>query len=307
MTPHDDNLNECERYTEFAAMAIAEVLTDAEMADLQQHVRGCRRCRNIYWQYQVLATEGFATLARRYEHREASGDWDGTAVRRKLFALISDVEEGAATSVAEHLHSAARVRRPRRGVRRTVLAAGLAACLVLGAGLAAWRFRSSGETRAKLAEEDARSRVEEALGARNSADAFLAAQTKRIAQLLTENSVEHREAERLRARLRALQRQWDDERESAENGLDTLAAGKEAADEQVRILSLERERLSVQLRDTLQASHNVQTELASLRADRNKALLHQADLEARVIELKAANRDQERPSVPTSLRHFLAH
>jgi hypothetical protein len=292
MMLHDDNRNECERFAELAAMATADALTSGELSNLQRHLRGCEGCHGIYQQYQLLAGEGFAALSGQYQHREANGDWDDATARRKLFSRISEVDDGAGPSVAVRLRSASRARCP-RSTHRSVLAATLAACLVLGAGIAALRLLSSGAKRI-TPETNPRNAIKQTLSTKKPGDALLAVQTDRIAQLENEYSAERREAEMVRARLQVLERQWDHERRSARSGLDALAAGKDAADEQVRTLSLERDHLAAQLRDGLQSSQNIETELASLRADRNKALLDQAELEARVNELTAANQDQAR-------------
>jgi hypothetical protein len=293
MMRHDDNVNECERYRELAAIATAAALTDGEMADIEQHLRKCQRCRVTCQQYRILAQEGFAALAGLYEHRELNGSWDDTTVRRKLLARVSELEEWAATTVGAHPQLSKQAPWPRRGAHRTAIAA-LAACLLLGIGIPAWRLHTSGETRAKLAEASARGRLEEALMAKKSVDVRLAAQSSRIGQLQAEDSVQRQEAARLRAQLEALRQQWDEERKSAQSVVNTLTANKAAAEEQVRVISSQRDRLSAQLREIMQTSQNVQTELASLRADRYKWRLQEAELEARLTKLTAANQDQER-------------
>jgi hypothetical protein len=69
---------------------------------------------------------------------------------------------------------------------------------------------------------------------------------------------------------------------------------KGKTEEELRSMSQEHELLSAQLRDAEQASQSVQVELATLRAERDHALLRTASLESKIDELTASNREQER-------------
>lgn len=281
MTFHD-NLDDCERYSELAALATAGGLTASDAAEVNQHIRSCRRCSIVYQQYLALSREGFGLLAALHEHRELNERWDDTATRRKLFARISQAEERMATPRAS-----------RRVFSQAAFAA-LAACLILAIGIVVWWRRSSVETSAKLAEASARGHLEETLSAKNSLNVRLAEQSDRISQLEAENSIEHQEADRLRTQLQELRRQLAGERESVRKGVDALTANKMVFDEQMRVSSSQHDRLSAQLHDNTQASQYLQTEIANLRAERSKGLLHQGELELRVNQLTTANLDQER-------------
>jgi hypothetical protein len=74
---------------------------------------------------------------------------------------------------------------------------------------------------------------------------------------------------------------------------DTTAA-KSRTDQQMHELSEQRDALNAQLRELEQANQNIRAELASLRADRDKAMLRSVSLESTIEELTATTRDQER-------------
>jgi Anti-sigma-K factor rskA, C-terminal len=132
------------------------------------------------------------------------------------------------------------------------------------------------------------------MSAKRSVDALLTAQTDRIALLQAESSNKRQEVDKLRGQLRILQDHRNEERRSAQAGFDDLVAAKAGVDEQLRKISLETERLFEQLRDTRRAYQNAQNDLATLRAERDKAMLRLASLDTRLSELTATNHDQER-------------
>jgi len=62
----------------------------------------------------------------------------------------------------------------------------------------------------------------------------------------------------------------------------------------VQELSQQRDTLNTQLQDANQSYQNARTELASLRAERDRILIRTTSLEVKIAELTAVNRDQER-------------
>jgi len=70
-------------------------------------------------------------------------------------------------------------------------------------------------------------------------------------------------------------------------------SAKNRTDEQMRLVSEQRDALSVRLREAEQANQSIQAELASLRAERDRALLRTVSLESKIDELTAVTRDQE--------------
>jgi myosin heavy subunit len=118
---------------------------------------------------------------------------------------------------------------------------------------------------------------------KKSADELLAAQAARLAQLQEQSSREEQELAKLRSALR----------ETEEHSNELLAANTQSAGK-VQELSRQRDTLNTQLQDANQSYQNVRTELTSLQADRERGLIRTTSLEARIQELTAINRDQER-------------
>jgi hypothetical protein len=101
--------------------------------------------------------------------------------------------------------------------------------------------------------------------------------------LQEQSSREERELAKLRSALR----------ETEEHSNELLAANTQSGGK-LHEISQQRDTLNAQLQDANQAYQNVRTELASLRADRETVLIKTSSLEARIEELTAINRDQER-------------
>jgi hypothetical protein len=288
MTPRNDNLNEHDRFRELAAIATSGALAINERAELNDHLRMCEACTEVYAQYRVLAGAGFPMLAASYEHREATSGWDETVLRRKLFVRIDEQHSPPVLVRSES---------PGLPLHKPILAvlgAALAACLIIGVWIGGWRLGRRSEDRTRIGETSEKSRIQGLLSAKNSVDVLLSMQSGKIAQLETESSTRLLEADKLRKRLQLAQDQLDQERASARAELEGVVAAKAASDEELDSVSRQRDRLSNELRSAEQAYQSVQMELASLRAERDRALLRLASLENRVNELVATNQDQER-------------
>jgi seryl-tRNA synthetase len=126
-------------------------------------------------------------------------------------------------------------------------------------------------------------RVQILTAEKKSADELLAAQTARLAQLQEQSSREERELSKLRAALREI------EEHSKE-----LAAANSQSGGKLQEFSQQRDTLNTQLQDANLAYQSVRTELTSLRAERDRVMIRTSSLEARIEELTAVNRDQER-------------
>jgi uncharacterized protein YeeX (DUF496 family) len=288
VTSRDNHGSGHDRFHELAATATAGALTSDEMAALRDHLRVCDECREVWLQYQTLAREGFPVLAADYEHREAKTSWNDTAARRRLFARIDKPEEVLA--VAADSGSPSPANQLRRNALRMNLRALAAACLLIAVGVAAGRLGS---------RRPALDAAAPARGAGNpvstvSTDAGLTAQTQRLAHLEAESSTKRLEVAKLRSQLQALQVRWSEERVAARAAGDELAAARTDYEERLHDVSLQRDHLSEQLREASQEWQKLQTELASLRAERDSTILRLRSLEARVGELTALNQDQER-------------
>ncbi len=289
MTPCHNHGAGHDRFVKLAAAATAGALTSDEMADLSSHLRECDECREVWLEYQILEREGFPLLAADYEHREAVTSWNDTAARRRLFARIAEPEE--TSPVAAKVESSPSFKQPPRNAFRMNLLAPVAACLLIAVGVAAGRL---GNRRpAQPAAPPARVAVNPVSVAASPGPAS-PAQTQRLASLEAESSAKGLEVAKLRSQLQALQARWNEERVAALAAGDELEAARTNYEERLREASLQRDHLSGQLRETSQQWQKLQTELASLRAEHDPAMLRLRTLEARVGELTALNQEQER-------------
>jgi hypothetical protein len=287
VTPSHNHRGGHERFIELAAAATASALTSDEMAELTSHLRECDECREVWLEYQTLAREGFPLLAPDYEHREAITSWNDTVARRRLFARIAEPEE--TSPVAASFESSSSFKQPPRNAFRMNLLALVAACLLIAVGVAAGRLGS--RSPAPLPVPPARLAGNPVPVAVPAASA---AQTEKLASLEAGISAKSLEVTKLRSQLQALQARWNEERVAALAAGDELEAAQTNYEERLREASLQRDHLSGQLRETSQQWQKLQTELASLRAERDPAMLRLRTLEARVGELTALNQEQER-------------
>src|SRR5260370_8773826 len=125
--------------------------------------------------------------------------------------------------------------------------------------------------------------VQRLVAGKRSRDELVETQAARISQIQEQNARQEQEVGRLQAALRALE---DRSRE--------LGAAGGRAKEELRAVSEQRDGLTQQLQQAEQSYQSLKFELTNLRAEHDRALLHTASLEARIGELTAASRDQER-------------
>ncbi len=294
MTSRKENLNEHTRFIELATIATCDALTNGEMAELKDHLQVCEECRELHRQYQILAKEGIPLLAGSYEHRESAGSWDNTSTRRKLFARIEGGEDRDAMLTAVPAISHPETNPLHRNALRTIQGAALSACLIIGVAAGAYRLGGWREAHTKPGEASAKAPSEAMLSAKKSVDALLTEQTERIARLEAESTEKRQNVEKLQRQLQVLQDRLREERASSNAGFNGLVAAKANSDEQLNSLAQERDRLSVHLREVSHAYQDVQTELSSMRAERDRSMLRMAALEMRADELTAVIAGQDR-------------
>jgi hypothetical protein len=276
-----------ERFQELCALACTGSLAPLELAELRTHLDHCEECQEIFWQYQTLGTEGMAILAEGYAERQDHAGWNDDLTRQGLWARVrADQHE----QMAVERKSAAPVPvpvqpRPTRAASASPLALmAIAAGLILAVGLGAYRLgtrarRSNATLSSVSADEPVRQLSEE----KRALDEVLAEQRKKLARLENERAEKEQELAKLRLALQALE---DHSRQEAStNG---------QYEEQLKAISQQRDALNAQVQAAALAYQNDRTELASLRAERDKTILRTSSLEAKIDELAAENRDQER-------------
>jgi hypothetical protein len=132
-------------------------------------------------------------------------------------------------------------------------------------------------------EAASKDRFQALLTAKRSTQEKLDLQAGQILRLQEESSRKEQELTKLKLALHTLT-----------DRANSMAGEKSRTDEQMQLVSEQRDALSARLREAEQANQSIQAELASLRAEREKALLRTVALESKVDELTAASREQER-------------
>ena len=69
--------DEHDKFKELCALAASGSLEPFELPELEAHLKHCEKCREVFRQYQILATQGIAILADAYMERQAQVGWDG--------------------------------------------------------------------------------------------------------------------------------------------------------------------------------------------------------------------------------------
>jgi hypothetical protein len=271
-----------ERLKELNALASSGTLTPLEWSELNSHLDHCEECQEVSLQYHILATQGISTIADAYTDRLSHEGSDQEATLKKLLARVrTDQQRGLEQN--EHPRIAAPPSVLRRVIANSFAQAVLAACLVVTVGFQTYRLGVRAQGAASSAPVSPDDRLRKLAAEKKSADELLVAQAARLAQLQEQSSRKERELARLRAALH----------ETEEHSNELIAANTQSGGK-LQELSQQRDTLNTQLRDADHAYQSVRSELASLQGERERALIRTSSLEARIDDLTAINRDQER-------------
>src|ERR1700693_591162 len=276
MRTEDDRMNEHEKFKELGALADTGTLTPSEWAELQGHLQICASCSEIYHQYRILAIEGIPLLADRHSHRPEQGSWNDTSTRKKLFARVRAATLQASFEPDDRLPVAMQSipvrRRPANPIQ--LAWAALVACLVVGSvGLVAYQLESRKQARAEHDRISVEDRFQKVAEEKKSIDELLYTQTKNLSQLREQISQNEQQLTKLRSELRTASDRVKE------------PTGTSSTDAPLQEDSKQRDALISQLRDAEQAYQNVQGQLASLLAERDKALVQSASLESTIQQL----------------------
>ena len=278
---------EHDKYKKLSALAAADSLGPLESAELHGHLRRCEQCHEVFRQYQALTTQGMVILADAYAERRDEPRWYDEAPA--LEQLLERIQIDRQTSPEKNSRTSKTIpsrplfRTPARSIASLVLAA----CLIFTVAVASYRFgirthsqQVSSFTPVPVPVDDRFQKISEE---KKQADEMLAEQSKRLAQLQADETQKEQELGKLRSALRAL--------EDRSNRLQAASSQSEA---QLLALSQERDSLTAQLQSINQSYGIDRTELTNLRLERDKTLARTASLEAKISELAATNKDQER-------------
>jgi hypothetical protein len=279
-----------ERFQELCALACAGGLAPLELSELRTHLDHCDECDEVFLQYQTLSTEGMAILAEGYAERQDHAGWNDEPTRQGLLARVRADQhqqmaaEPRSATVPTPVPVRVQPRLTREASASPLALMAIAAGLILAVGFGAYRL---GE-RAPRADSNpvrvsADNRFQQLSEEKRAEDALLAQQAAKLARLEEESSAKEQELAKLRSALQAVEDR--SRQEASTNG---------QYEEQLKAISQQRDTLNAQVQAATLAYQNDRTELATLRAERDKTILRTSSLEGKIEELTAANRDQER-------------
>jgi hypothetical protein len=275
------------KFRQLSALAETGTLSVDESSELNAHLETCEECREIVRQYLILATEGIPALAAAYSEKQDPFSWDDTSTRQKLFSHIR-ADRRAAVEPPHRQPERSLVVRPgvwRRVAGSAVAQALLAACLVVAVTSGAYRLgqRAQNTQTASLAATPADESFKKLAAEKQAGDELLAAQANRLSELQADSSQKEQELAKLRSQLRSL----------GDHSSDLVVANSQSAGK-LQEVSQQRDALNAQVQDANQAYQSVHAELVNLRAEHDRTVLRTNSLEAKIEELTAVNRDQER-------------
>jgi hypothetical protein len=276
---NNERLDDHQTFKELCALAYAGMLTSAERQELERHLQLCSSCREIYAEYSLISSEGLPLLAAHYGQDQESERWDDRNARHRLFSRIRET--------AQHGPQLVKAKLPRfpwlDPAKSRAAAAGMAACIMAALAVGAYHLggleRGSGKPSLAVPSVP----VEDSRSKEKAAEELLDTQASEISRLQKQLSREEMELTKLRAAARA-----------ADDYSNALLASNSKNQEQLHVVSEQRETLALQLRDAEQAYQNAQLELTTIRAEHDRVLLRATSLASRVDELTAAAHEQER-------------
>jgi len=268
-----------EKFKELAALANSGVLDSEEWLELQRHLSTCSDCREISGQYQQLAEEAMPLLAATHGEGRALEPWDEAHARKRLLARIRNqpalVTAGHEPTLVPSVFSAS-------VIADSAWKMAIAACLLITVGYGAYRLGLHAGAKTGLVTLSSLSVLPRPVP-NGVLDGLLTSQEKTIAELEKQSIQKQKQLEEMRGELHLLQTQASE-----------LANAKGRSEEELRAVSQQRDLLSDQLHRAEQSLQAVQADLVSLRAEHQQAQLQAAGQAARIEDLTAANREQER-------------
>jgi hypothetical protein len=269
-----------DRFKQLCALANTGTLGPVEWGDLKRHLSSCGDCPQLLEQYGRLGREGMLWLAASRGLLPGPENWNSTLTRRLLFDRIrSELAAGSqAKPVASHRVPSlspslwwSRLARP-----------ALAVCL-LACAFGVYKIERLSATHRKVARSTAQAALAELRAQKGSDDELIEKQTSELTRLRDESSERKQELDGLRSELHGF-----------EGRSNELVEQNGKVEDSLRLASAQRDALGSKLRETEQAYQDLQSQISSLRAERDHAVAETASLEGRISELSAANHDQER-------------
>jgi hypothetical protein len=285
-----DEQDHHERFKELSALAHADALSIGERFELEEHLRICEPCREVYEAYAQVSEAGMAFLAAPGELPRETRNWDD---RDSWERLVSAIQSQRSPRVLPFQTSPARQNPAGLRVNPVMgwIAGLVAACMIAVVGFGAYHAGTrknpsppqlvsqnlAQPQAAMLASQTAVAPVDRSTVQR------LAAQLSQISTLEAQLASAQKEVSRLRGASDLVQLRLAQ--------LTTAADGKEA---ELRQRTEERDKLASQLAETEKQYQNLQVELTNLRSEHSQTLVRTASLESRLTDLTSTNQDQTR-------------
>jgi anti-sigma-K factor RskA len=287
-----DRQDRHERFKELCALAHADALSIGERLELEEHLRICKPCREVYEAYALVSEAGMAFLAAPGELPREARNWDDRDSWEKLSSAIQNQRSPRVlpfqTALPRQRPAGLRVT-PVMGWIAGLVAACMIAVIAFGAyhagarkNLAPQKLFSKNLAPVKTPTGDSASQPKAAPTDQSSVRR-LAAQTAQISSLEAWVANEQKELTRLRGAS-----------DLAQVRLAQLGKAADARQAELRQRTEERDKLASQLGETEKQYQNLQVELTNLRNEHSQTLLQTASLESKLGDLTSANQDQSR-------------
>lgn len=279
--------DEHEKFWRLCALSVSHALEPLEISELRSHLEVCEECRELLLEYRSVATDGLVALAEQYSAGSVDGladaEFNEISARERLMTTVRAEQKTVRPSALVTLPTQSGVSRKISAHPAVKLA--IAAGLILGIAIGAYHLgaRQPMASTTNLTASYVQDRLQRLAEQKQAADRTLATQTDELERIEADNSAKELQLTKLRADLRAV--------EDRENGLQTASGQSEA---QSRSIAQQRDALSAQLQTLSQSYEAQKSELAILRSEHDRSASRTAALEAKLEELTASNRDQER-------------
>jgi hypothetical protein len=277
-------LTEHEQFKELAAMAALNEVTAAERLRLEDHLRSCKDCAEIYRQYLALYGEVILLIGSQREHVEypeksMEGPW-----REKLFRRIqADGQRSPANGEWRHGFVPSHIpRAAMAGVLGTLLLCGI--CFFLGGKVLGNRWAEPQRFAESKPESSRRDVPEFGKGeVAQNLPTHLDEQTAKVQELVSYQANQERQLEKMRSDLKALA-----EREAV------LLSSNAASKAELKEVTEQRDALRNRTATAEESYATSQSQLAALLRERDGALARNADFESKIARLSVQVSDKER-------------
>jgi hypothetical protein len=268
-----ESASEHEKFHELCALATAGVLTAAESASLNLHLRECSQCREALGQYRQIANEGIPSLAADFASTQWADEFDEFSAFERLMRSTAMVKPQPARLAVV----------PRqKQVWNQSWVRGLAAAFVFVAvAMGAYRVGAhSASTHTQAASTAIQPAFDGAAEEKRQLERTVQAESQKILALERQAATDQSDLAKFRA-------QANDSADRASALAGDLSAVKRDAAEQLAALAQERDASANKLHDAEKMYQNVQDELNTLRSQHQQDLLRSASLETSVNSLNA--------------------